>query len=41
MYTLVVLFLSMKFIKDSHQNVPVKPIFRDKACHAVGNSQVT
>ena len=34
-YTLVVPSLSTKFIKNSHQNLPVQPIFRDRACHAV------
>ena len=35
MYALMVLSLSMKFIKNSHQNLPIHPIFRDKASSAV------
>ena len=31
MYILVVPSLSTKFITNSHQNLPVYPIFRDKA----------
>ena len=41
MYILVVPSLSTKFIENSHQNLPVLPIFRDKAWHAVWNSQVS
>ena len=31
MYTLVVPSLSAKLIKNSRQNLPIQPIFRDKA----------
>ena len=31
MYVIVVLSLSTKFIKNGYQNLPVQPIFRDKA----------
>ena len=41
MYTSVVPSLSTKFIKNSHQSLPVQPIFGDKSWHAVWNSQVS
>ena len=41
MYTSVVPSLSRNLTKNSHQNLPVYPLFRDKAWHAVSNSQVS